>query len=62
EGRIVICIAFSGLASLLLIGRRTTHSTFRIPIEIKENSFCAINKNSDLADLLRATELIFWDE
>jgi len=38
QGRIVICVASSGIASLLLIGGRTSHSVLKIPIEIHETS------------------------
>ena len=51
QGRIVLCVASSGIASLLLIGGRTAHSCFKIPIIIHESSSCAIRKNSQLADL-----------
>ncbi|KAL5704116.1 hypothetical protein ACHQM5_022589 [Ranunculus cassubicifolius] len=32
EGKIVVMVASSGIASLLLNGGRTTHSTFKIPL------------------------------
>jgi len=51
QGKIVLCVASSGIASLLLIGGRTSHSTLKIPIEIHESSTCAIPRNSDLAKL-----------
>ena len=59
QGKIVLCVASSGIASLLLIGGRTAHSTFEIPIEIHEGSTCSIGKNSDLAKL---TDLVIWDK
>ena len=62
QGRIVLCVASSGIASLLLIGGRTSHSTFKIPIEIHESSTCAIPRNSNLAELIRSTDLVIWDE
>ena len=55
-------MASSGIASLLLIGGRTSHSTFKIPIEIHESSTCAIPRNSDLAELIHLTDLVIWDE
>lgn len=33
EGSIVLCVASTGVASLLLPGGRTAHSTFKIPID-----------------------------
>jgi len=62
KGLIVICVASSGIAALLLIGGRTSHSVFKIPIEIHETSVCNIRKNSVLADLIRAADLVIWDE
>ena len=56
------CVASSGIASLLLIGGRTSYSTFKIPIEIHESSTCAITRNSDLAELIQMTDLVIWDE
>ncbi len=62
QGMIVICVTFSGIAALLLIGGRTVHSDFKVPIEIHETSVCNIRKNSILGDLIRAADLIIWDE
>src|SRR6266542_6132645 len=59
---IVICVASSGIAALLLIGGCTVHSTFKVPIEIHESSVYNIRKNSVLGDLIRAADLIIWDE
>ena len=55
-------VASSGIASLLLAGGRTTHSRFRIPINLTEDSMCYIPPNSDVAQLLKQTDLIIWDE
>ena len=46
----------------MLLGGRTLHSTFKIPIEIHEGSTCSIGKHSDLAGLIRAADLVIWDE
>lgn len=62
KGEIVLCVASSGIASLLLPGGTTAHSRFKIPLEIHEKSTCGVSKSSDLADLLRRTALIIWDE
>ncbi|GKF54120.1 ATP-dependent DNA helicase PIF1-like protein [Tanacetum coccineum] len=50
------------IASLLLDGGRTAHSWFAIPITVVEDSMCTIAADSDLADLIRETKLIIWDE
>lgn len=62
KGKIVLNVASSGIASLLLNGGRTAHSHFIIPINVIEESFCSINLNSPLAELLKLTSLIIWDE
>ncbi|XP_023731646.2 uncharacterized protein LOC111879418 [Lactuca sativa] len=62
EGNIVLNVASSGIASLLLPGGRTTHSRFILPFELTEDSFCKINPDGELASLIRKTPLIIWDE
>ena len=62
KGNIVLNVASSGIASLLLPGGRTAHSRFCIPIDINESSICNIKQRSDLAALLSETKLIIWDE
>ncbi|XP_076949283.1 uncharacterized protein LOC143621878 [Bidens hawaiensis] len=62
EGKIVLSVASSGIASLLLSGGRTAHSRFPIPINLVEDSLCYIKPDSDLARLLHETSLIIWDE
>jgi len=59
---IVLTVATSGIASLLLPGGRTAHSKFKIPVPTFDNSTCNIDHNSDMANLLRQTKLIIWDE
>ncbi|POS84280.1 hypothetical protein EPUL_003640 [Erysiphe pulchra] len=62
EGKIVLCVASSGIASLLLPNGTTAHSLFKIPIACTEDSVCRIPAQSQLANLLRRTALIIWDE
>jgi hypothetical protein len=62
QGKIVLCIASSGIAALLLPGGRTSHSTFQIPLIINESSTCPIARNSNKAELFQNTDLIIWDE
>lgn len=59
--KIVLCVASSGITSLLLPGGRTSHSRFKIPLNIHENSSCCVSKNSELAGLLRETTFLIWD-
>ena len=62
EGKIVLCVASTGLAALLLPGGRTAHKQLKIPIEITEQSSCFIQRGTQLANLLCHTSLIIWDE
>ncbi|KAG5550493.1 hypothetical protein RHGRI_015459 [Rhododendron griersonianum] len=61
-GHIVVTVASSGIASLLLEGGRTAHSTFSIPLDVLENSVCGFTKQSIQAELFRETKMIIWDE
>ncbi|XP_071699877.1 uncharacterized protein [Rutidosis leptorrhynchoides] len=61
RGDIIINVASSGIAALLLTGGRTAHSRFAIP-NVLEDSFCNIQPDSPLAGLLNEAKLIIWDE
>ncbi|XP_049394612.1 uncharacterized protein LOC125858872 [Solanum stenotomum] len=61
-GYIALATATSGVAASILPGGRTTHSRFKIPIDLDENSSCNISKESSLAGLIREAKLIVWDE
>ncbi|KAL1321069.1 hypothetical protein AAHE18_14G102100 [Arachis hypogaea] len=62
EKRIVINVASSGIASLLLPGGKTAHSMFNIPVELTEDTVCRIKKDSAKAEVVRLANLIIWDE
>ncbi|XP_017227983.1 uncharacterized protein LOC108203520 [Daucus carota subsp. sativus] len=62
QGDIVLPVASSGIAATLMPGGRTAHSRFKIPIVLDELSVCAIGNKSDIAELIRHTKLIIWDE
>ncbi|XP_035842021.1 uncharacterized protein LOC110923632 [Helianthus annuus] len=62
KGQIVLNVASSGIASLLLSRGRTSHSRFKIPINLTEDSMCFIKPNDDVANLLKESKLIIWDE
>ncbi|XP_019173292.1 PREDICTED: uncharacterized protein LOC109168891 [Ipomoea nil] len=51
---IVLNVASSGIASLLLLGGRTAHSRFAIPLSVNEDSTCNISQGM--------SRLIIWDE
>jgi len=62
QGKIVLCVASSGIAAQLLPGGRTAHSRFKIPLPNDTNAVCNITRNSFLGGLIRRTSLIIWDE
>jgi ATP-dependent DNA helicase PIF1 len=62
QGKIVLNVASSGIASLLLPNGKTAHSTFSIPLKINAKSSCNITQQCPRAKLLRSASLIIWDE
>ncbi|KAB2597991.1 hypothetical protein D8674_000911 [Pyrus ussuriensis x Pyrus communis] len=62
QNQIVLAVASSGIASLLLPGGRTAHSRFKIPINITNCSVCEIKRGTHLAKLITEAALIVWDE
>ncbi|XP_052620975.1 uncharacterized protein LOC122194741 [Lactuca sativa] len=62
KGKIILAVAASGIASLLLPSGRTAHSRFVIPIDFTDKSSCNIKKKTQLAELLKRTSMIIWDE
>ena len=62
QGKIALCVASSGIASLLLEGGRTAHSTFKIPLQVNDTSTCTISRRSHTYPLLQQTSIIIWDE
>ena len=51
--QVALCVALSGIAALLLDGGRTSHSRFKIPLSIHEDSVAGLNQQ---------TKVIIWDE
>jgi ATP-dependent DNA helicase PIF1 len=62
HGNIAFAVTFSGIVALLLSGGQTTHSYLKISIALDCMSLCYIHKQDDLAELIRQTKLILWDE
>jgi hypothetical protein len=58
----VLVIASSRITSLSLLGDRTTHSRFKIPIDLHDESICNITQQMKVAELVCKTDLIIWDE
>jgi Cdc6-like AAA superfamily ATPase len=62
EKKIILTVASSRVASLLLPGGRTTHSRFKIPCDIDVSSTCNIKKGTMLVELIQCASLVVWDE
>ena len=45
-----------------LPGGQTAHSKFKILVSTFDDSICNIHQGSELAELLKVTKLIIWDE
>jgi hypothetical protein len=61
-GLIVVATATSGIAASIMPSGCTTHSRFKIPIKLGDNTVCNFSKQSGMEALLRTTSLIIWDE
>ncbi|XP_021728317.1 ATP-dependent DNA helicase PIF1-like [Chenopodium quinoa] len=61
-GKIVLPTATSGITESNIVIGRTTHSRFKIPIDLAVSTSCSVPKQISLAALLKETCLIIWDE
>ena len=62
QGKIVLVVASSCIAALLLSGGRTAHSKFQIPIIVTQESTCGIKQGTHAAELMTKVSLIIWNE
>ena len=62
RGQVALCVASSGIAALLLDRKRTSHSRFKIPLSIHEDSVAGLKCNSYIFPVLQQTKVIIWDE
>ena len=58
EGKIAVATVTSGVVASIMPGGRTTHSRFKIPLNIEEGASCSFTKQSGTAKLLRMASLI----
>ena len=61
-GSIGLAVATTGVASTLLHLGRTFHSRFKAPLSPEKDSFCSIDCQSTLAELIRLSKIIVIDE
>ena len=64
EKQIALAVASSGIASTLLTGGRTAHSTFKLPLNLAhgDSPMCDIAKGTGKAMVLQQCSIIIWDE
>jgi len=53
RGQVALCVASSGIAALLLDEGRTSHSCFKIPLSIHEDSVAGLKHNSYIFPVLQ---------
>ena len=62
ENRIVLVVASSNIIVTLLNDDQTTHARFKISLDFDALNICDIKKSTNRCELIRKTNLIFWDE
>jgi len=62
QGKIMLAVASSRIASLLLLGGRTAHSRFKISIDLHDESTCNITQHIKVVKLVLKADLIICDE
>ncbi|XP_066317679.1 uncharacterized protein [Miscanthus floridulus] len=62
KNKIVLTVASSGVAALLLQGGHIAHSRFKIPCEVEEDTVCDVSRGTMLSELIELTSLVIWDE
>ena len=64
EGKIALATASSGIAATLLIGGRTLHSTFKIPLDLyaMDIPICSIKKGTALSRVIQEGKATVVDE
>jgi ABC-type Mn2+/Zn2+ transport system ATPase subunit len=60
HGRRVVASATSGLAASLIGYSRTAHTTFKIPVNVDEDSFC--KSTAGYKQWLQSIDCFIWDE
>jgi len=60
--QVALCMVSSGIAALLLDGRRISYSRFKIPLSIYEDSVAGLKCNSYMFPVLQQTKVIIWNK
>ncbi|XP_049399878.1 uncharacterized protein LOC125863960 [Solanum stenotomum] len=62
RGMIGLATATSGVVASILLGGRTAHLRFEIPLQTNESTMTNMSKQSGAAKLIRKAKMIIWDE
>jgi ATP-dependent DNA helicase PIF1 len=62
QDKLVVATTTSGVAAAIMLGRRTAHSRFKIPLTLEEGGCCSFTNQSGTTKLLQQATLIIWDE
>ena len=62
QGKIVLCVASSGIAAELLSGGQTSHFWFQILLVVNKNSTTMMTRGSHAVKLIRQATLIIWNK
>ena len=62
SGKVVVAVAWTGIAATLLDGGRTVHSRFKLPMPALDTSSWYLSGHSIQAQQLANCNLIIWDE
>ena len=60
--QMILCIASSGITTLLLDEERTFYLYFKIPLFINEDSVAGLKQNSYMFPVIQQTKVIIWDK
>jgi hypothetical protein len=62
QGKNIVTVSSSGIASLMLRDATTAHARFKIPVKIQSNSVCNFNAKTRVGQELLKVQVIVWDE
>lgn len=62
RGLSAICVAWTGIAAMLLPSGTTVHNRFRLPLDIRPNTPLGLRGQSEEARVVREASLLVWDE
>ena len=62
KSQVALATATSGIAATLLTGGKTVHSTFKVPLDLDDESVCNFSGITHIGRLMKKVKLIIIDE